>query len=185
LVTNAFFASITHEAQKDVVEALDTGDIKNALCLFKQASNNHGATRDMLDDRLLFLNINADPGATSKQKLFANDNLRNEFNPGVADRGGTAKTHIYFKLYLEQCLKATLGASAKARANMHLSAGGYGNGGGAGSTDSGSTNNGKSPSTGRARLGNTSYVPDNTKKFIHINPSHPSPIFIGWNFRLS
>jgi hypothetical protein len=147
-VANAFFASITHEAQKDAVEALEAGDIKNALCLFKQVSNNLGATRDMLDDRMLFLNINADPGATSKQKSFANDILRNEFNPGVADRGGSAKTHRYFKLYEEQCLKATLGASAKAQANRHLSAGGYGNGGGAGSSSSSfSTNNGKKSGT--------------------------------------
>ena len=135
-VANAFFASITQEAQ-------EAGDIKNAPCLFKQVSNNLGATRDMLDDRMLFLNINADPGARSKQPSFANDILRNEFNPGVADRGGSAKTQKYFKLYEEQCLKATLDASATAHANMHLSAGGYGNGGGAGSTSKNSTNNGK------------------------------------------
>jgi hypothetical protein len=30
-VANAFFASITHEAQKHVVEALETGDIKNGI----------------------------------------------------------------------------------------------------------------------------------------------------------
>jgi len=39
---------------------------------------------------------------------------------------------MYFKLYEEQCLKATLGASAKSHANMYLGAGSYGNGGGAG-----------------------------------------------------
>ena len=102
----------------------------------------------MLDARMLFLNTNADPGATSKQKSFANDILRNAFNPRVADREGSAKTHIYFKLYEEQCLKATLGASAKAQANKHLSAGGYGNGGGAGSSSSSfSINNGKKSGT--------------------------------------
>jgi hypothetical protein len=30
---------------------------------------------------------------------------------------------MYFKLYEDQCLNATLGASAKAQANMHLEAG--------------------------------------------------------------
>jgi hypothetical protein len=65
-VANAFFASITHEAQKEAVEALEAGDIKNAICLFKQVSNNLGATRDMIDDHMLFLDINADPVATSK-----------------------------------------------------------------------------------------------------------------------
>jgi hypothetical protein len=96
----------------------------------------------MLNDRMLFLNINADPGATSKQNVFANDILRNEFTPGVADRGGFAKTYIYFKLYEEQCLKATLCTSAKAQANMHFLAGGYGNGEGAGIISDNSTSNG-------------------------------------------
>ncbi len=79
----------------------------------------------MINDRLLFLNINADPRATLKQKSFANDILPNEFIPGVADCGGSAKTHKYVKLY-EHWLKATLGAYAKARANKHLSTWGYG-----------------------------------------------------------
>ena len=93
MVANAFFVSIAHEAHKDVVEAFEAGDIKNAMCLLKQVSNNHGARGDMLNDLMLFLNINADPGATSKQKSFTIDIFRNEFTPGVADRGGSAKTH--------------------------------------------------------------------------------------------
>ena len=100
-VASAFYASIAHEAKKDVVEALEAGDVNNALSLLKQVFNNLGATRDMLNARMLFLNINADPGATSKQKSFANDIQRNEFTPGVEDRGGFAKTHGYFKLYEE------------------------------------------------------------------------------------
>ena len=90
----------------------------------KSPTTSEQQARDVLDDRMLFLNINADPGATSKQKSFANDILRNELSPGVADRGGSAKMHRYLKLYQEQCLKATLGAYAKAHASMHLSAGG-------------------------------------------------------------
>ena len=77
---------------------------------------------------MLFLNINSDPGATSKQKSFANDILRNEFAPGVTDRGGSASTQRKFALYEEQCLKATLGASAKAQTDRHLAAGAYGGG---------------------------------------------------------
>jgi hypothetical protein len=100
-VANAFYASIAHEAQKDAVEALEAGDVKNAMCLLKQVSNNLGAARDMLNDRMIFLDINADPGATSKQKSFANDIMRNELTPGVEDRGGSAKTQRYFKLYEE------------------------------------------------------------------------------------
>jgi len=149
-VANAFFASIAHEAQKDDVEALEASDIKNAMCLLKQVSNNLGATRDMLNDRMIFLNINADPGVTSKQNEFANDIPRNEFTPGVADRGDYAKTHRYFKLYEKQkCLKATLSASANAQAIRHLSAGSYGNGGGAGSSSNNisTTNLGKNSGT--------------------------------------
>ncbi len=86
-MANAFYASIAHEAQKGVVEALEAGDIKNAMCLLKQVSNNLGAARDMLNDRMLFLNI---PRATLKHKSFANDILRIEFTPGVEDRGSSA-----------------------------------------------------------------------------------------------
>ena len=60
------------------------------------------------------------------------------------------KTHIYFNLYEKQCLKATLGASAKAQTNRHLSAGGYKNGGGADkSSNNNFTNNGKKPVVGK------------------------------------
>ena len=124
-VANAFFAAIAHEAQKDAIRALEEGNYKTAHKLFKQVSRNLGATRDMQGDRMLFLNINSDPGATSKQKSFANDILRNDFHPGVTDRGGSARTQKKFQLYEEQCLKATLGASAKAQANKHLAAGAY------------------------------------------------------------
>jgi hypothetical protein len=140
--------SRSHEVQKDVVQALEAGDIKNALCFLKQVSNNLTTTRDMINDRMLFLDINADPGAMSKQKSFANAILRNDFTLGVEDRGGSAKTHMYFKRYEEPCLKATLGASAKAQANMHQSTGSYGNGGVAGSSGNNSSANIKSKKSG-------------------------------------
>ena len=126
-VANAFNVSIFCEAQTDLVETHEAGDIMNAICLLKQVSDNLGAARDMLNDRKLFLKINADPGATSKQNSFTNDILRNGFTPRVEDRGGFAKTRRYFKLYEEQYLKATFGASAKAQANRHLVAESYGN----------------------------------------------------------
>ena len=65
-VTNASFASMAHEAQKDVVEALEAGDVKNAPCLLKHVSNSLEAPRDMINNRMLFPIINADPVATSK-----------------------------------------------------------------------------------------------------------------------
>jgi hypothetical protein len=100
-VANAFFASVTHEAQKDALQALEAGDYGTAQRLFKKVCNNLEATRDMQVDRMLFLNINSDPGATSKQKSFANDILRNEFCPGVTDRGGSSRTKKKFQLYEE------------------------------------------------------------------------------------
>ncbi len=48
---------------------------------------------------------------------------------------------MYFKLYEEQCLKATLGASGKAQANMHIATRSYGNVGGAGSISNSSSAN--------------------------------------------
>ena len=76
----------------------------------------------MQGERMLFLIINSDPGATTKQKPFANDIQRNDFTPGVTDKGGSASTQKKFQLCEEQCLKAILGASAKAQAIRHLSA---------------------------------------------------------------
>ena len=112
-VANAFFAAIANEAQKDAIEAFQAGNYKTALKLFKQVSANLGASSNMQGDRILFLNINSAPGATSKQKSFANDFLRNEFTPRVTDRGGSSSTQKKFQLYEEQCLNAPIGASAK------------------------------------------------------------------------
>ena len=46
-VANAFFAAVTHEAEKDAIEAFEAGDFKTALRLFKQVSNNLGESSDM------------------------------------------------------------------------------------------------------------------------------------------
>jgi hypothetical protein len=40
---------------------------------------------------MLFLNINSDPEATIEQESLGNDILRNEFSPGVTNRGGFVK----------------------------------------------------------------------------------------------
>ncbi len=125
-VANEFFAEVTHEVQNYAIEALEGGDLKATLRLFKQVSNNFGATRDMQGERMLFVAINSDPGAKAKQKSFANDVLRNEFSPGVAERGRSSSAKKKFQLYEEQCLRATIRASANAQANHHLSAVSYG-----------------------------------------------------------
>ena len=74
------------------MQALEAGNYGEAQRLFKQVCNNFEAKRDMQGDKMLFLNINSDPEETSKQKSFANDILRNEFCPGVTDRGGSSRT---------------------------------------------------------------------------------------------
>jgi hypothetical protein len=68
-VANAFFASIAHEAQKEVVEALKAGDIKNALCHLKQVSNNLGTTMDLLSDQMVFLKHQRRPGSHVEAKV--------------------------------------------------------------------------------------------------------------------
>ena len=65
-VANAFFAAVANEAQKDAIEAFEAGNHRTAIKLFKQVSANLRAAADMQGDRMLFLNINSDPGATSK-----------------------------------------------------------------------------------------------------------------------
>jgi hypothetical protein len=125
MVANAFFTLVTHDAPKDAMQALEAGNYGAAQRLFKQVCNNFEATRDMQRNMMMFLNINSDPGATSNQKSFANDILRNEFRPGVTDRRGSSRTQKKFQHYEEQCLKATLGASAKSQANRHLASGQY------------------------------------------------------------
>ena len=146
-VANAFFAAVANEAQKDAIEAFQAGNHTAALKLFKQVSANLKAASDMQGDRMLFLNINSDPGATSKQKSFANDILRNEFTPGVTDRGGSSSTQRKFQLYEEQCLKATIGASAKAQANRHLGTGSYG------ASGAGTIPKPKKPAEGKGKIG--------------------------------
>ena len=91
-MANAFFAAVTNGAQKDAIEAFEVGNYKIAHKLFKQVSNNLAASSDMQGDKMLFLDIKSDPGATTKQKSFANDILHNDFTPGVTDRGGSAST---------------------------------------------------------------------------------------------
>jgi hypothetical protein len=50
-VTNAFFAAINNEAQKDAFEAFEADHFKKTLGLFKHVSHNLGATSDMHGDK--------------------------------------------------------------------------------------------------------------------------------------
>ena len=79
------------------------------------------ALEDMLRDRMSFLDLSSDPNSSATEKDFANNVLRNEFTPGVQNKGGSAKSNKVFAAYQVQLLKATQYNSAKATANQHLS----------------------------------------------------------------
>ncbi len=69
---------------------------------------------------MLFLDLTSDPGATATERDYANNVLKNDFSPGVQNKGGSAKANKLFASYQLQFLKATQFASAKASANRHI-----------------------------------------------------------------
>ncbi len=128
-VSNAFFTYVTRAALDDAIEATKEGDSKTAAILLSQVANNMSALEDMQRDRMLFLDLSSDPNASATERDFASNVLRNEFTPGVQNKGGSAKSNKVFAAYQQQFLKATHIASAKASANRHLaSSNGAGNG---------------------------------------------------------
>ena len=78
------------------------------------------ALEDMLRDRMSFLDLSSDPNSSATEKDFANNVLRNEFTPGVQNKGGSAKSIRVFAAYQVEFLKATQFASTKVTANQHL-----------------------------------------------------------------
>jgi hypothetical protein len=97
------------------------------------------AIEDMHRDRMLFLDLIPDTSSSATERDFASNVLRNEFTPGVQNKGGSARSNKVFAAYQTQYPKATQFASAKASASHHL-ASSSGSGYGSGSTgNSGST----------------------------------------------
>jgi hypothetical protein len=97
------------------------------------------AIEDMHRDMMFFLDLTSDPNSSATERDYANKILRNEFIPGVQNKGGSARSNKMFAAYQTQYLKATQFASAKASASRHL-ASSTGSGYGSGSTgSSGST----------------------------------------------
>ena len=119
-VANAFFASVTRAALDDAIAATREGDTKSAAILLSQVANNMAAIEDLHRDRMLFLDLTSDPSASATEKDYANNILRNEFTPGVQNKGGSSKANKNFAAYQQQFLKATQFASAKATASRHL-----------------------------------------------------------------
>ena len=130
-MANAFFASVTRAALEDAIAATKDGDTKTASILLNQVSNNMAAIEDLHRDRLLYLDLTSDPNASATEKDYANNVLKNEFTPGVQNKGGSSRANKVYAAYQLQFLKATQFASAKATANRHLaSTSGSGNGSG-------------------------------------------------------
>ncbi len=69
---------------------------------------------------MLFLDLTSDPNSSATERDFANNVLRNEFTPGVQNKGGSARSNKIFAAYQTQYLKATQLASAKASASRYL-----------------------------------------------------------------
>ena len=131
-VANAFFASVTRATLEDAIAATKDGDTKTASILLNQVSNNMAAIEDLHRDRMLYLDLTSDPNASATERDYANNVLKNEFTPGVQNKGGSSRANKVYAAYQLQFLKATQFASAKATANRHLaSTSGSGNGSGA------------------------------------------------------
>ena len=113
-------AAVTRAALDDAIAATKEGDTKSASILLAQVSNNMAAIEDLHRDRMLFLDLTSDPSASATEKDYANNILRNEFTPGVQNKGGSSKANKNFAAYQQQFLRATQFASAKATANRHL-----------------------------------------------------------------
>ena len=121
-VANAFFASVTKAALDDAIDANNNGgDPATVAILLSQVQANMAAIEDMHRDRMLFLDLTSDPNSSATEKDYANNVLRNEFTPGVQNKGGSSRSNKIFAAYQLQFLKATQFASAKASANRHLS----------------------------------------------------------------
>ncbi len=103
-----------------MIATTNDGDAIIVAILLDQVANNMAALEDMLRDRMLFLDLSSDPNASPTETDFAQNVLRNEFSPGVQNKGGSAKSNKFFAAYQVRFLKVTQFASAKATANRHL-----------------------------------------------------------------
>jgi hypothetical protein len=141
-VAIAFFASVTKAALDDAITANNEGkDPDLVATLLGQVQANMTAIEDMRQDRKLYLDLTSDPNSSATEKDCANNVLRNDFMPGVQNKGGSAMSNKVFAAYKLQFLRATEFASAKATANRHLaSSTGSGQGSGSGTNGSQAAN---------------------------------------------
>ena len=130
-MADVFFALVTRVELDDANSAALEGDEQSALTLLAHVSNNMAAIEDMHRDRMLFMDLTSDPSSSATERDFASNVLRNEFTPGVQNKGGSARSNKIFAAYQTQYHKVTQFASAKASASRHLASStgsGYGSG---------------------------------------------------------
>jgi hypothetical protein len=65
------------------------------------------AIEDMYRDWMLFLDLASGPNTSATERDYANNVLRNEYNPGVQNKRGSARSNKLFATYQLQFLKAT------------------------------------------------------------------------------
>ena len=82
-MAHAFYATVTRTSLDDGITALKDGDDKTATIFLTHVSNNMAAIEDLHREKILFLELTSDSNATAPEKDYANNDLRNEFAPGV------------------------------------------------------------------------------------------------------
>jgi len=120
-VATAFYASVTKAALDDAITANNNGkDPDLVATLLGQVQANMAAIEDMHRDRMMYLDLTSDPSSSATEIDFANNVLRNDFSPGVQNKGGSVRINKVFAAYQLQLLRATQFDSGKATANRHL-----------------------------------------------------------------
>ena len=104
----------------DAIAANNNGGDPETVAILLGHVQANMAIEGMHRDRMLFLDLTSDPNFSSTEKDFANNILRNDFQLGVQNKRGSARSNKVFAAYQLQFLKETQFASAKATANHQL-----------------------------------------------------------------
>ena len=107
-VVNALFAFVTKAALDDAITANNDGRYPETVSiLLGQVQVNMAAINDMHRGRMSFLDLTSDLNSSATEIYFANNVLRNDFSPGVQNKGVSSRSNNVFAAYQLQFLKAT------------------------------------------------------------------------------
>ena len=107
-VAKHIYVSIAKGALDDAITANNEGkDPDLVATLLGQVHANMVAIEDMHRDRMLYLDLTSDPTSSSTERDFSNNVLRNDFSPGVKNKGGSVKSIKVFAAYQQYFLRAT------------------------------------------------------------------------------